>query len=170
MPVSIKEKAEEIKGGEGGAHETFFLLDTPQKTALPPGFTPTISVLIAVVLVLTGIGSYALGNYAGKSEALPEPILPLTGEVQISRAVQGDVGNESKSASSTRVEGASKLQAAAAAMATEGAYVGSRKGTKYHFPWCPGARAISDVNKIWFESKVDAESKGYTPAANCKGM
>ena len=34
-----------------------------------------------------------------------------------------------------------------------GLLVGSVKGSKYHFPWCPGAKQISEQNKIWFMSK-----------------
>ena len=52
----------------------------------------------------------------------------------------------------------------------EGQLVGSTGGTKYHFPWCSGAKTISEANKIYFASKADAESKGYTPASNCKGL
>lgn len=49
-------------------------------------------------------------------------------------------------------------------------YVASKSGTKYHLPWCPGAKQIKEENKVWFATKVDAEKAGYTPAANCKGI
>ncbi|HDH04065.1 MAG TPA: hypothetical protein ENH22_00905 [Candidatus Campbellbacteria bacterium] len=49
-------------------------------------------------------------------------------------------------------------------------FVASKNGAKYHYPWCPGARRIKDSNKIWFSSKKEAESAGYTPAKNCKGL
>ncbi|QQR65143.1 hypothetical protein IPH92_00995 [Candidatus Kaiserbacteria bacterium] len=49
-------------------------------------------------------------------------------------------------------------------------YVASKSGTKYHLPWCPGAKQIKDENKVWFATKTDAEKAGYTPAANCKGI
>lgn len=170
MTVSIKEKAKEIKGGngfeEGASAETFFLLEAPKK----PQLNPLISGLFAAVLVTTSVGSYALGHYAGKNGAAKAPMTPKKSEVQISRIVQDIPGNETNAASSTRVEGAGQSQTAAAAMATQGAYVGSKKGSKYHLPWCPGAKAISDVNKVWFESKEEAEAKGYSKAANCKGL
>ena len=51
-----------------------------------------------------------------------------------------------------------------------GLLVASRNGLKYHFPWCPGAYQISEVNKIWFQSREEAEAAGYAPAANCKGL
>ena len=52
----------------------------------------------------------------------------------------------------------------------KGKYVVSKLGTKYHLPWCSGALRISEENKIWFETKEEAENKGYTPAKNCKGI
>ena len=52
----------------------------------------------------------------------------------------------------------------------DGIFVASKNGAKYHFPWCPGAQRIKESNKIWFSTKTEAETAGYTPAANCKGL
>ncbi len=49
-------------------------------------------------------------------------------------------------------------------------YVASKAGTKYHLPSCSGAKRISEKNKIWFATKVEAEQAGFTPASNCKGI
>lgn len=49
-------------------------------------------------------------------------------------------------------------------------YVGSRSGSVYYVPTCKGAGAIAAQNKVWFESKKDAEAAGYKPAANCPGL
>jgi hypothetical protein len=49
-------------------------------------------------------------------------------------------------------------------------YVASINGTKFHHPWCSGANRIKEGNKVWFATKGDAESAGYTPAKNCKGL
>ena len=51
-----------------------------------------------------------------------------------------------------------------------GNFVASKKGTAYHFPWCPGAKRIKEKNKIWFQTKAAAEKAGYRPAANCPGL
>jgi len=53
---------------------------------------------------------------------------------------------------------------------SEGSYVASKNSTKYHLPDCSGAKRIAEHNKIWFVSKEEAESVGYTPAANCPGL
>lgn len=55
-------------------------------------------------------------------------------------------------------------------IAAGGQYVASKKGSKYHLPWCAGAKSILEENKIWFASKEEAEKAGYTPAGNCKGI
>ncbi len=51
-----------------------------------------------------------------------------------------------------------------------GGYVASKDGTKYHLPWCGSAKRIKEENKIWFNTKEEAEAAGYVPAANCKGI
>ncbi|MFZ1987451.1 MAG: hypothetical protein WAV21_00235 [Minisyncoccia bacterium] len=51
-----------------------------------------------------------------------------------------------------------------------GEVVASKNGAKYYLPWCGGVKLIKEENKVWFASKADAESHGYEPAANCKGL
>lgn len=46
--------------------------------------------------------------------------------------------------------------------------VTSSKGTKYHYSHCPGAKQISEKNRITFQSAAAAEAAGFTLAANCK--
>lgn len=48
--------------------------------------------------------------------------------------------------------------------------VGSKNGSKYHFPWCSGANRITEVNKVYFKNAEEAKAKGYTPASNCPGL
>ncbi len=54
--------------------------------------------------------------------------------------------------------------------AEKGVVVGSKNGSVYHLPWCPGAQQMNEENKIWFESRKEAEEAGYRPAQNCKGL
>lgn len=48
--------------------------------------------------------------------------------------------------------------------------VASKNGTKYHYPWCTGAKQITPQNLLTFDSIEEARAKGYTPALNCKGL
>ena len=53
---------------------------------------------------------------------------------------------------------------------TAGEFVASKNSTKYHLPDCRGAARIAEHNKIWFNSREEAESVGYAPAAYCQGL
>jgi hypothetical protein len=48
--------------------------------------------------------------------------------------------------------------------------VASKSGTKYHLVSCASASRIKDTNRIYFASATEAESAGYTKAANCPGL
>ncbi len=52
----------------------------------------------------------------------------------------------------------------------QGAYIGSKTGDLYYFPWCSGAQKIALSQRVWFASEVAAQKAGYRPAKNCKGM
>lgn len=45
-----------------------------------------------------------------------------------------------------------------------GAFAGSKNGTKYYTPGCPGLERIKPENRIWFQTAEDATLQGYTPA------
>ena len=53
---------------------------------------------------------------------------------------------------------------------TNNQLVGSKNGTKYYYSWCSGVGKISPSNIIYFSSKEEAETRGYTPSATCKGL
>ena len=111
-------------------------------------------VLLVALILLVGLGAFGLGRLS-KIEEKKQPII-------IKNAVNS-ISNQSSAVfdsdkTNTREE------------ALTGALVGSRNGSKYHFPWCSGAQRISEENKIRFSSKEEAEKAGYTPAANCKGL
>ncbi|MFA5736750.1 MAG: hypothetical protein WCX70_01915 [Candidatus Paceibacterota bacterium] len=46
--------------------------------------------------------------------------------------------------------------------------VASKRGKKYHYIWCAGAKTIKEENKIYFTNEIEAERAGYTLAANCQ--
>ncbi|MEX0931361.1 MAG: hypothetical protein WDZ88_01280 [Candidatus Paceibacterota bacterium] len=90
------------------------------------------------------------------------------GRLSVSSVVKEPVKLENRAFGGGFVSSETGLGASGEVVAGE--YVGSKNGSKYHLPWCPGAGQINDENKVWFSSKEDAESRGYTPALNCKGI
>lgn len=107
-------------------------------------------VLTALIIILVATCSFGLGRLSVQNKE-KEPF-------QINRAVpQNEVAN---TLSATAVNSGT----------SSGKVVASKNGTKYHFPWCSGAKNISEANKIFFDSKEEAEKAGYSKASNCKGL
>ena len=107
---------------------------------------------IGLIVLLVGTASFGLGRLSGQ-EIAKSPVRILYPEGEGSGAPR---------------EGSRQVAAAASALERSGEVIASSKGTKYHFPWCPGAKSISEKNRITYASPAAAESAGYSLAANCK--
>ncbi len=105
---------------------------------------------LAIVVVFVAITSFFLGKISGLEEKR-QPV-----------KVYGSAAQSNFSVDSS------------APVSARGVYtevvVASKNGTKYHYPWCSGAKQISEQNKITFNSTEEARKAGYTPASNCKGL
>ncbi len=113
-------------------------------------------VFIIVTIVLVGIGAFGLGRLS-KIESLRQG-LSIEAPAQVSEAL---IKKDANVKDNKNIENIRLL---------EGGVVASKSGTKYHFPWCTGAKSISEKNKIWFNSVTEAKEAGYEPASNCKGL
>lgn len=117
-------------------------------------------VFLAFAIILVGIGSFGLGRLS-KIEAGRQAV-SIEAPTEVASAI-----NAENSASN----GAGALFASSTDSSySDGQVVASKSGTKYHFPWCAGAKSISEQNKIYFPSSAAARAAGYAPAANCKGL
>ncbi len=118
-------------------------------------FTPLV-ILLALLL------AFGLGRLTKIQEA--EPVLTISNTQ--TNTSQGDT----KPVVSQGRGGGGVLGAETATNPNLGKYVGSKSGTKYHYPWCSGAKRINEANKIWFQTIAEAETRGYSKAANCPGL
>ncbi len=107
---------------------------------------PPVDLLIVLIIILVGFGGFGLGRLSVQDVKKTQ----VTVERNISQSAS--VGNTELANSNT------------------GEVLASRNGSKYHFPWCAGAKRIADKNLITFDSIKEAQIAGYTPAANCKGL
>lgn len=108
---------------------------------------------VAAIIFLVGLASFGLGRLS----ILMSPKTPLVIEEPNRKVI-------------SRQESAAESKSYASIALGQGKYVASKNGTAYHFPWCPGAQKIKEENKIWFQTKEEAENKGYKPAGNCEGL
>jgi hypothetical protein len=110
-------------------------------------------IFIVLVVILVALIAFGIGRL---SVPKSEPIL-------IKNLEQGNVEqlmSEQSVSASTDAE----------TTADKGKVVGSKNSDKYHLPECPGAKQISEQNKVWFDSIEAAEKAGYKPAGNCPGL
>jgi len=106
---------------------------------------------IPITIILIAIITFSLGRISGLQEKRP-PVRVIS-----------DNSGEVKGVSIQQEKGAPE-------QSSSGQVVASKNGTKYHYPWCAGAKQISEKNKITFNSIEEARAAGYSPATNCKGL
>lgn len=112
-------------------------------------------IFIAAIIFLVGLSSFGLGRLS--------VLVQEKEKIRIEKSPAGlsqikDINTKSLDKAVSQVS------------AVQGKYVASKSGTSYHLPWCPSATKIKEENKIWFNSKEEAEKLGYKPAVNCPGL
>jgi len=150
-------KEEDFKGERGEKKNSIF-----KKFLESRWWTVSVVVLVAVI-------AFSWGKYSSiKSSREPVQIIyPSTSSGQV--ATTSNQTNSQKTTSNTQ-QAAAVVQSGASPSNSSGQVVGSKNSTKYHYPWCAGAKQISAQNLITWNSIEEARSAGYTPAVNCKGL
>ena len=100
--------------------------------------------LIAII-VLVGVGAFGLGRLSTKGGDTSR-VSPVV--------IQGQV-EEIEPATNSKSQGVA------------GNYVASRNGTKYYPLGCGGANRINDENKVYFDTKEEAELSGFSASSTC---
>ncbi len=117
--------------------------------------------LIVLIIVLIATLAYGIGKLrtlkSGQNSV--KIVYPETAPI-----------NSTSETSTSSVRAGQVRGASTTNIPTSTEVVASKSGTKYHFPWCSGAKRILPENKITFRSPKEARDAGYTPAANCKGL
>lgn len=113
--------------------------------------------ILLITIIGFGLGALWQGSKTEKAQiAVDKSKTAFVGQNQEARITNKESGNVDQDTNINK--------------ATNILYVASKNGTSYHLPSCPGAKQIKPENKISFQSKEEAESRGYKPAANCPGL
>jgi hypothetical protein len=147
---------------------------TAETGKIGPGRLPD-GLLTALVVLLASSASYGLGILTGQD------MTSERGGVEIQQVAPGaDVSASAalapipKSPKSGTVSKAytppAKQEKTGTATAETGKYVASKNGTKYYLPSCGTANRINEENKIYFNTKEEAEAAGFGPSSTCKGL
>jgi hypothetical protein len=132
------------------------------------GFFHNVEYMLTVLIIVVSCLSFYLGRMSVANEDI-QPISMPASSIQhdsLTGSIQATASPVTSEISTTP----SNTETSLTPEVGQGKYVASKKGTKYHLPWCPGAKQIKEENKLWFDSKEEAEKAGYTKATNCKGL
>lgn len=110
-------------------------------------------IFVILVIILVTLIAFGIGRLTA----------PKTEPIQIKNL-------EKASIEDLDIKNQGKVYPPATEQSDVGRVVGSKNSDKYHLPDCPGAKQISEQNKIWFDSIEAAEKAGYKPAGNCPGL
>ena len=110
-------------------------------------------VFIILIVILVALIAFGIGRLTA----------PKTEPIQIKNLEKASVQDIAPEQKEGTVQGKNQEE-------YKGMVVGSKNSDKYHLPECPGAKQISEQNKVWFDSPEEAEKAGYQPAANCPGL
>ena len=111
-------------------------------------------IAIVIGFVLVAIIAFGAGRLSAP-EIIRNPI--IINEPNASSSVNF-LSNVSQSLNAAAGQGIQNI-----AQNVKGAFVASKNGTKYYWPWCSWAERIKEENKIWFNSEKDAQTAGYSP-------
>jgi len=121
-----------------------------------------------VVIILVAITSFCFGRVS-KIQSEREPVRAISNSLPPNPLPkEGGTGQKTADQSATAIKSQILPKSDLGGKGVQ--VVGSKNGTKYHLPSCPGAKQISEQNKITFNSIEEARAKGYTAASNCKGL
>ncbi len=107
-------------------------------------------VFIGVLVVSAGISFYL--GYIARAETHKEPLVAI--ECPLNAYISPISSDISRSPVSTP-----KTQS--------GSFVASKNGKKYYTANCASASKIKESNRVYFDTKAQAESAGYALAPSC---
>jgi len=125
-------------------------------------------VIMSAIIILVAFSSFGLGRLS----RIDETGLPIKiSQPPVRESLTASPVTAAAPVNNNKGEGIGDLNSETSEILQAGGkIVASKNGSKYHFPWCVGAKQISENNKIWFDSIEAARAAGYTPASNCKGL
>lgn len=147
---------------------------TAETGKIGPGRLPD-GLLTALVVLLASSASYGLGILTGQDMARERGGVEIQqvapgADLSASAALAPIPKSQKSGAVSKAYTPPAKQEKTGTATAETGKYVASKNGTKYYLPSCGTANRIKEENKIYFNTKEEAEAAGFGPSSTCKGL
>jgi hypothetical protein len=118
--------------------------------------------LLAMSAILIGGSAYLIGNMNALESNLSEIQIVYPGSIvtQPDTTIKGIKSNQT----------ITKPIDNTVSTIDTGKIVASKNGKRYYYPNCGGINRIKSENRIYFDTKEQAEAKGLTLASGCKAL
>lgn len=135
----------------------------------PHGFLCVRDVVIFVgALCVAGLSFWVSKIDQNREVTCPISIETVFDQNQVLEAISTEDKISTKRSSESVLEPPEASQNEVSPVGAGGRVVASKNGTKYHYPWCPGAGQIKEENKVWYINEDAAIQAGLTKAKNCQ--
>jgi len=145
---------------------------TAEEGKIRPSRLPE-GVLTVAIVLLASSASFGLGMLTERSMGPQDSGVKIealqAGEALPAAAAIAPLPKTTKS-STSKASTPKKVLPTGTATAETGKYVASRSGEKYYLPTCGTVNRIKEENKIYFNTKEEAEAAGFEPSTACKGL
>jgi hypothetical protein len=120
-------------------------------------------ILIVIIVILVGLGSFELGRLSKEDDSQSLKINDSTqNSDNTSQVSQLSVDN---SPDVGRLE--ASRRPTSGATSSNKPFFASSKGKKYYTIDCTAGKNIKEVNKVYFSTGEEAEAAGYTLSSSC---
>jgi hypothetical protein len=128
-----------------------------------------VDIALVLIVLLTALGSFGLGRMSVGANTKDPVIIDRT---NISGLMdKGQVSNSkgtSMTASTIKSSDTDEVRNTQPIDNSGKLIVASKRGKKYYFTWCSGAKNLSEANKIYFNTEEEAVKAGLSKSTSCK--
>lgn len=123
------------------------------------------NILVVLIVILVGLGSFELGRLS-KSGSSSGIKIQYNGEAESANVL--NALKDSKILAKPKVLGASESKPTNSSSATGQNFFASSRGTKYYPVGCTAGNTLKQENRIYFNSREEAEKAGYVLSSSCR--
>ena len=114
--------------------------------------------MVVLIVVLVGVGSFELGRLSNSG---------ASSGLKIEYNGQSEVANVLSALDSAKLLIKSEPKNVTLVKTTNN-FFASKKGKKYYPVGCSAGKTIKPENKIYFNTRLDAEKAGYVLSSSCR--
>ncbi len=120
-------------------------------------------ILTVLIVILVGLGSFGLGRLSkGSTEGQFKVLYPS----QSAQNAFSEV-NLDNTAQTSKI-GVSSDLASSSTSKSSGNFFASKRGHKYYPVDCSAGKTIKQENRVYFETREEAEKAGFTLSSSCQ--